>query len=268
VEDLQDQLDQKNYNEKELSIEKSKLEACMEAESRTSARKSLEVEQLKWKIRHNMDLPSALMHQPMSCPTQDLSPDGLAQWNSGAKERPQSAPTSVRIQEDDDSSMNGLGDVNEEYENGMIDLANSQNKRCEIIYDNMSTVRQSVSHFEKMISSESRKTSIIDVEEKEADSTETVTSYDIFNGAVDDASDEGLGDISSENDSGSPQPNQDNKEEKEVEIFKCAKKFDKTQPFLDLSADNDIVNNKQKEQKLSSPAEERLPSRMPFETPL
>lgn len=249
-----------------------------------------------------MDLPPVLLHQPLSCPPQDLSPEGVAQWNSGAKERPQSAPTSTRIHEDHeipDSSMNGPGDAKDlaEYRNGIaiidedtledisqsclspMDSSNSQDNRCEIIYDNMSTVRESVSHFEKMISSESHKCSILDVEDRSMEEKhdvvsnkhdDTFESDQVFNGVVDDASDEGLGDISSENDSGSPQPNEDSKDEKKLEIVKCAKNFDKNQQFLDLSAENEIVNsNKQQaERKMSSPADDRLPSRMPFETPL
>ena len=57
VEDLQEQLVTKQRLERQLSLEKSQLEIEMEAEAKAAARMSLEVEQLQWRIRHNLELP-------------------------------------------------------------------------------------------------------------------------------------------------------------------------------------------------------------------
>jgi hypothetical protein len=105
-------------------------------------------------------------------------------------------------------------------------------------------------------------------------------SLEKFNEVVDDASDEGLGDISSENESGSPQPGEERRKlsdhflEQNKNMIKCANKFDPAHQYLDLNLEEKKMLTGHQGLSIqnakipSSPSDNRVPSMMPFETPL
>merc|ERR1719228_1939008 len=72
----------------------------MEVESKASARMSLEMEQLQWRIRHNLDLPPVQLrhtNSPQNSQRQQLSLEEVCSLKQGDNdttnsERPQSAP--------------------------------------------------------------------------------------------------------------------------------------------------------------------------------
>jgi len=65
VEDLQAQLAEKTKLERQLSRDRQQLANSVEVESKTKARMSMQVEELQWRIKNNLELP----------PTQLFSPD-------------------------------------------------------------------------------------------------------------------------------------------------------------------------------------------------
>merc|ERR1719412_615429 len=64
VEDLQTQLDQKIRMERQLSMEKSHLENSYEEEGKAKDRMSMQVEELQWRIKNNLELPPTRVFSP------------------------------------------------------------------------------------------------------------------------------------------------------------------------------------------------------------
>merc|ERR1711894_135149 len=64
VEDLQAQLDEKIRMERQLSMEKSYLENNYELEGKAKDRMSMQVEELQWRIKNNLELPPTRVFSP------------------------------------------------------------------------------------------------------------------------------------------------------------------------------------------------------------
>lgn len=73
VEDLQAQLEAKSETERQLSLEKSQLESNYETESKSKARMSMQVEELQWRIKNNLELPATKIFTPDSPMSMDDS---------------------------------------------------------------------------------------------------------------------------------------------------------------------------------------------------
>jgi len=64
VEDLQAQLEEKTKLERQLSRERHQLANSVEVESKTKARMSMQVEELQWRIKNNLELPPTQVFSP------------------------------------------------------------------------------------------------------------------------------------------------------------------------------------------------------------
>jgi phosphatidate phosphatase PAH1 len=143
--------------------------------------------------------------------------------------------------------------------------------------ENVYEEEKQLSHVNSLIVRGSDNEDEIDIKKIDKDSDESgdEDSLEKFNEVVDDASDEGLGDISSENESGSPQPGEERRKlsdhflEQNKNMIKCANKFDPTNPFLDLNIEETkMLQDAKIPTSPSDKKDNRVPSMMPFETPL
>jgi hypothetical protein len=134
-----------------------------------------------------------------------------------------------------------------------------------------------LNHVDSLVVRDSDNEDEIDVKkiDKDSDDSGDEDSLEKFNEVIDDASDEGLGDISSENESGSPQPGEERRKlsdhflEQNKNMIKCANKFDPTHPFLDLNIEETkMLQDAKIPTSPSDKKDNRVPSMMPFETPL
>merc|ERR1719414_766345 len=64
VEDLQAQLDEKIRMERQLSMEKTYLKNNYELEGKAKDRMSMQVEELQWRIKNNLELPPTRVFSP------------------------------------------------------------------------------------------------------------------------------------------------------------------------------------------------------------
>jgi len=105
LDDLQAQVLNKNAIEKQLSQEKSQLELSVDSSNKAVERMSQNVEELQWRIRNNFDLPVQVAggegeiggnQQSKSPATSPLSPLSPGQHMSGMRNRPQSTPLPER----------------------------------------------------------------------------------------------------------------------------------------------------------------------------
>lgn len=305
----------------------------MEVEKRTFARMSLEVEQLQWRIRNNLELPPVeLRRTPHQLSLDNSSSHNQRECEDNQNKRPKSAPATGHQEEGGDKidkekdDVHDLADESEEEKSchscttdfwtsadPCQSCQDNVDQRCEIIVSNTASVKDSIDYFEKVLGDKINVENNKDVTEDEdsltqmgkveaenpvnyenvptsgdiemvngddntRDELEDVDSFEKFDGAdADDASDEGLGDISS---SESPQPSDDTKtlldkslEEVKTEI-NYTNNFDKNKQFLDLTnKDNEVINgvtkvNNNNSNNNRSPADERVPSRLPYETTL
>lgn len=339
VEDLQEQIANKSDTEKKLSLEKSKLEGWLEAGTRTSARMSLEVEQLQWRIKNNLDLPPVQLRHPKS---QSLDEAKLnislkevqyqsldetstePQGFSSPFRRSISAPVTSRRIEDSPKLANNLEHVEEVFHEVQdaseaesckscthdiwasadscqacindINVVESPYKKCDFVVGaeikrisyggglskfgercDEGHEEKPSNHMDSLIVRDSDNEDEIDVKKIDKDSDESgdEDSLEKFNEVVDDASDEGLGDISSENESVSPQPGEERRKlsdhflEQNKNMIKCANKFDPSHPFLDLNIEETkMLQDAKIPTSPSDKKDNRVPSMMPFETPL
>merc|ERR1719336_795512 len=102
LDDLQAQVMNKNAIEKQLSQEKSQLELSVDSSNKAVERMSQNVEELQWRIRNNFDLPvqvtggEVVKGGSQSLTTSPVSPVSPSQHMSSMRHRPQSTPLTER----------------------------------------------------------------------------------------------------------------------------------------------------------------------------
>jgi len=102
LDDLQAQVMNKNAIEKQLSQEKSQLELSVDSSNKAVERMSQNVEELQWRIRNNFDLPvqvaggEVVKRGSQSLTTSPVSPVSPSQHMSSMRHRPQSTPLTER----------------------------------------------------------------------------------------------------------------------------------------------------------------------------
>jgi len=281
IEDMKEQLAVKDRVERQLCEEKCHLERTVSSSSKAVERMSQNVEELQWRIRNNFDLPithlaSREVGQPVSLPNFKTNENPFAnQWQNSTYQLDQSIQRK--------NSLSSVGkemlevtmeqDVTEELETG---ATSDFSPSSDIGVTEVSTYPGEI------------------VSRAEEDEHKIEEDSDDDDSAEGDSLDEGLGDISSENETvDSPTPNIRETEaltgidDSSFDNVTCHLPSNTASPerrkFLELqlntgppniptttppnlNQNNTDVNSPSSPSQ--SPLKERIPSRIAFETPL
>lgn len=277
VEDLAAQLAEKTELERQLSLEKSQLENFYETESKNKARMSMQVEELQWRIKHNLELPATQLFSPNNWSTTD--DDDCSPMSCPANGIPEAKMLKMECH-----MNNNVTDVwhkDEEAQTRGESLKEDSNKNLDVSMPNKQTRPTSLTGITGHTVSNDSEDSLDghqDQEEvlqngkyeEEEDDEEEEEKNDESKNDSDDAglSDEGLGDITSEA-SNSPQPPHHDPGTDAFSDTK-AKKSSSEPPQKQHKTVCDNENNVEAEEAVtnnnpvSSPCDERVPSRIPF----
>jgi len=197
LDDLQAQVLNKNAIEKQLSQEKSQLELSVDSSNKAVERMSQNVEELQWRIRNNFDLPIQVageggraVEQRTTSPVSPLIP---GQHMSSMRNRPQSTPLPER-RLDGSPKKASLFSVSQAMMEATTIVENSQHTS-----DFSPSSSDGAAHSLKIDEPKHNYADSLgsecndrdDMEEQQSDSDDAET----------DSLDEGLGDISSDQDS-------------------------------------------------------------------
>jgi len=202
LDDLQAQVLNKNAIEKQLSQEKSQLELSVDSSNKAVERMSQNVEELQWRIRNNFDLPVQVAgeggiggdQQSKSPATSPASPVSPGQHMSGMRNRPQSTPLPER-RVDGSPKKGSMFSVSQAMIEATTIVEDSHHTTSDFSPSSSDGAAHSLKidepkhNYADSLGSECNGRD--DMEEQQSDSEEAET----------DSLDEGLGDISSDQDS-------------------------------------------------------------------